>query len=127
MGNKWKLPCYIAFYPLHLITGTKANLTRWLRITDGRSKDATLLRGASAENEGIQEIPATTIGGFPKLGVPFRGVPIIRIKVFWGLYWSPPKTMLQHSTTTIVTMIVHTCDTACMAPAKDDTHRSSQA
>ena len=80
MENKWKLPCYIAFYPRHLITGTKANLTRRLRITDGRSKDATLLRGASAENEGIQEIPATTIGGFPKLGVPFRGAPVIRIK-----------------------------------------------
>ena len=24
-------------------------------------------------------------GGFPKLGVPFWGVPIIRIIVFWGL------------------------------------------
>ena len=25
--------------------------------------------------------------GFPKLGVPFLGVPIIRTIVFWGLYW----------------------------------------
>ena len=28
-------------------------------------------------------------GGFPKLGVPFLGVPIIRTIVFWGLYWGP--------------------------------------
>ena len=26
---------------------------------------------------------------FPKLGVLFLGVPIIRITVFWGLYWRP--------------------------------------
>ena len=29
-------------------------------------------------------------GGFPKLGVPFWGVPIVRTIVFWGLYWGPP-------------------------------------
>ena len=29
------------------------------------------------------------IGGFPKLGVPFLGVPIIRTIIFWGLYWGP--------------------------------------
>ena len=29
-------------------------------------------------------------GGFPKLGVPFWGFLIIRIMVFWGLYWGPP-------------------------------------
>ena len=30
-------------------------------------------------------------GGFPKLGVPFLGVPIIRTTVFGGLYyWGPP-------------------------------------
>ena len=28
-------------------------------------------------------------GGFPKLGVPFWGVPIVRTLVFWGLYWGP--------------------------------------
>ena len=28
-------------------------------------------------------------GGFPKLGVPFLGAPIIRTIVFWGLYWGP--------------------------------------
>ena len=27
---------------------------------------------------------------FPKTGVPFWGVPIIRMIVFWGLYWGPP-------------------------------------
>ena len=30
-----------------------------------------------------------TPAGFPKLGVPLRGVPIIRIIVLWGLYWVP--------------------------------------
>ena len=29
-------------------------------------------------------------GGFPKLGVPFLGVPIIRNLVYWGLYWGHP-------------------------------------
>ena len=28
-------------------------------------------------------------GGFPKLGVPFLGLPIIRIIIFGDLYWSP--------------------------------------
>ena len=28
-------------------------------------------------------------GGFPKLGVPFLGAPIIRIIVFWFPYWGP--------------------------------------
>ena len=27
---------------------------------------------------------------FPKLGVPFWGVPAIRTVVFWGLNWGPP-------------------------------------
>ena len=27
--------------------------------------------------------------GFPNLGVPSLGVPIIRIIVYWGLYWGP--------------------------------------
>ena len=27
--------------------------------------------------------------GFPKLGVTFLGVPMIRTIVFWGLYWGP--------------------------------------
>ena len=29
------------------------------------------------------------VKGFPKLGVPFWGVPIIRTMVCWGLYWCP--------------------------------------
>ena len=28
--------------------------------------------------------------GFPKIRGTLLGVPIIRIKVFWGLYWGPP-------------------------------------
>ena len=31
----------------------------------------------------------TVFGGFPKLGVPFWGVPLIRSIVYWGLYWGP--------------------------------------
>ena len=27
--------------------------------------------------------------GFPKIGRTFLGVPIIRIAIFWGLYWGP--------------------------------------
>ena len=29
-------------------------------------------------------------GGFPKIRCTFLGVPIIRIRVFWCLYWGPP-------------------------------------
>ena len=29
------------------------------------------------------------MGGLPKLGVPYWGVPIVRIIVFVGLYWGP--------------------------------------
>ena len=27
--------------------------------------------------------------GFPTLGVPFLGISITRIEIFWGLYWNP--------------------------------------
>ena len=30
------------------------------------------------------------IWGFPKIRGTFLGVPIVRIIVFWGLYWGPP-------------------------------------
>ena len=30
------------------------------------------------------------ICGFPKIKATFLGIPIIRILVFWGLYWGPP-------------------------------------
>ena len=29
-------------------------------------------------------------GGFPKVGVIFSRAPIMRIVVFWGLYWGSP-------------------------------------
>ena len=29
------------------------------------------------------------MGGFPKLGIPFLGVPMLRIMVSWGLHWFP--------------------------------------
>ena len=33
---------------------------------------------------------AYSIWGFPKFRGTFLGVPIIRIIVYWGLYWGPP-------------------------------------
>ena len=30
------------------------------------------------------------LGGFPKLGIPFLGVPIIRTIIYWGLYLGSP-------------------------------------
>ena len=30
-----------------------------------------------------------SFGGFPKIRGTFLGVPIIRIIVYWGLYWGP--------------------------------------
>ena len=32
----------------------------------------------------------TTIWGFAKIRGTILGVPVIRIIVFWGLYWGPP-------------------------------------
>ena len=37
------------------------------------------------------------IWGFPKLGVPFWGVPIIRLIVFWSLYCGPPMFRDYHN------------------------------
>ena len=47
-------------------------------------------------------------GGFPKLWVPFWGVPIVRIIVYWGLYWGIGVplfwgTVTLHSTATLST------------------------
>ena len=35
-------------------------------------------------------LPGKACGGFRKSGGTFLGVPIMRIRVFWGLYWGPP-------------------------------------
>ena len=36
-----------------------------------------------------QDLGSRVYGSFLKLGVPFLGVPIRRIIVYWGLYWGP--------------------------------------
>ena len=36
------------------------------------------------------------IWGFPKIRGTILGVPIIRIIVFWGLYWGPPILVSYH-------------------------------
>ena len=49
--------------------------------------------------------------GFPKIMGTFLGVPIIRIIVYWGLYWGPPilgnyqmsKTICMPQTFTAIT------------------------
>ena len=38
-------------------------------------------------NEAKWQAARETLGAFPKLRVPFLGVPIIRTIVFWGPYW----------------------------------------
>ena len=38
----------------------------------------------------LKNLSHSATEGFPKLGVPFLGVPIIRTIVFWGLYWGSP-------------------------------------
>ena len=40
--------------------------------------------------EGMFRLVQKLYGGFPKLGVPLWVVPIIRIVIFWDLYWGPP-------------------------------------
>ena len=34
-----------------------------------------------------ETVPTSMIWGFPKIRGTFLGVPIVRIIVFWGLYW----------------------------------------
>ena len=38
----------------------------------------------------IQLCKAKAIQRFPKIRGTFLGAPVIRILVFWGLYWGPP-------------------------------------
>ena len=47
-------------------------------------------------------LPEAPFGGFPKLGVPFLGIHIIRTIVFWGLYWGLPILGIYHLVTTSV-------------------------
>ena len=43
-----------------------------------------------AGNEGMeQNMEAILYWCFLQLGIPFWGVPIIRMIVYWGLYWGP--------------------------------------
>ena len=51
----------------------------------------------SASRESLQavvhrslQVLKTPIWGFPKIRGTLLGVPIIRIVVYWGLYWGPP-------------------------------------
>ena len=38
----------------------------------------------------MNNLPKCVIWGFPKIRGTFLGVPIIRIIVYWGVYWGPP-------------------------------------
>ena len=53
----------------------------------------------SSESEGLYTVYTGMyrVWGFPKLGVPFMGRPIIRIVVFGGPYWGPLFWKLPHS------------------------------
>ena len=42
----------------------------------------------STQNKCVK-LREVAIGGFPKISGRILGVPIIRIIVFWGLYWGP--------------------------------------
>ena len=44
---------------------------------------------AHAEGGLALAVRIVTIWGFPKIRGTFLGVPLIRIIVFWGLYWGP--------------------------------------
>ena len=65
------------------------------------ARDQTKSPGPAREPQQLEK----TSGGFPKLGSTFLGVPIIRIIIYWGLYWGPlilgnyhifPKTTNPH-------------------------------
>ena len=44
---------------------------------------------SEASHEIVREAAGLCTWGFPKIRVPFLGVPIIRTIVYWGLYWGP--------------------------------------
>ena len=45
--------------------------------------------GQAASHQASTFLSSFQIWGFPKIGGTFLGVPIIRIIIFWGLYWGP--------------------------------------
>ena len=49
--------------------------------------------------------PLKYLGGFPKLGVPFLGVPIIRTIVYWGLYWGTSILGSYHLISSLMALI----------------------
>ena len=49
----------------------------------------------STTSRNLAEPRAPEFSGFPKLGVPFWKVPIIRTIAFWGLYWGPSRNYHQ--------------------------------
>ena len=54
---------------------------------EGRSR---LHVGSRLFMKRLVHVRSPDIWRFPKSGVPFLGVPIIRIIICWGLYWGPP-------------------------------------
>ena len=53
--------------------------------------------------------------GFPKIRGTIWGVPIIRIIVFWGLYWGPPILGNYHMGIVRVRFSFHVPPSACCA------------
>ena len=49
----------------------------------------SLVLAISPTQNKTNDFETGTIWGFPKIRGTFVGVPIIRIIVFWGLYWGP--------------------------------------
>ena len=84
----WDYRDFISIFP------TKMLLLRRVRSCD----DLLVLRGGSGSGSrqfGVLQSPnwqsiMRVIWEFHKIRGTFLGVPIIRIIVFWGLYWGPP-------------------------------------
>ena len=64
------------------------------------------------------DLTFTYVGGFPKLGVPSWGVPIIRIQVYWGLIILGPPFLGK---------LPFPCPLSCIKPLNPKTLSASNA
>ena len=97
----------------HLSNGFARRSVAWMHLSCRHTRCLVNLRTQQL-SACLAKACGERLGGFPKLGVPFGGVPIIRTIVYWDLYWGPPifgklPLVLIHRKATIRAM--NFCDT----------------
>ena len=65
------------------------------RVREKKARNSVVI-AKPAQSSQITTEPAAHIWGFPKIRGIILGVPIIRIIIYWGLYWGPPTLGKYH-------------------------------